>query len=99
MQILPKEKWQETKLEYPVMRHKNTKAYETAAKLEIDEGMIIPQKEWHGKGHPTIGLNSMTYSTKRKNYQDTVLAKKFIGKKFSVRKLKNNKGWLVVRVR
>ena len=63
---------------------KHSELYEELAKIEVGQAVLIKKEEWKNKSHPSVGISSYTYFNKRKGYGRSPMAKKFIGKKFSV---------------
>ena len=79
--------------------NKNQHIYDALAKLEVDQSLLIDKGEWKAKVDPAVSIASMTFWTKRQNYETSNRFKDFNGKKFSVRTLENNEGWIIRRVK
>ena len=65
--------------------------------LKPNESLILPNEDWHTKTSPRHYIPSFTNEYKRPGYEKSRLGKVMIGRKYSVKRLKDQSGWLVLR--
>ena len=75
----------------------NWSVYREIGKLRCGEGLVIEEKDWHTKTPPPQAVGATVHSISARE-PNTICGKTFFGKKFRIRTLKDNEGWVVKRM-
>ena len=104
MKKLTKRETEKVKIERAGHRNKNSAIYKAVMEIPVGESVVFRKDEWKAKSHPNMAIPSLTHKSKRGKegeelYKKSRLGKGFIGKKFSILSVSENKAWMVIRIK